>query len=187
MKAGSVVTAAALIIQESTEAEKCWGEEQLLWVQTPTLTLPRGQPKERAATRGTEARGKETESGSCRENPSKAPIKEASVVLLHSHGDHSGLQSNNQHPSPYIASSTTYSDSQAARIVGFLPAVCAGFSWRPADSVSQSCPLDAWIWTGCGQPPREEARRESKLCLGGCTQGLASDTHPTSRLTSSSS
>ncbi|KAF3847550.1 hypothetical protein F7725_020578, partial [Dissostichus mawsoni] len=174
MKAGSVVTAAALIIQESTEAEKCWGEEQLLWVQTPTLTLPRVVKME--ITDSSRGLKRSTQGASChpgnrgegqrdrkwklegecgRENPSKAPIKEASVVLLHSHGDHSGLQSNNQHPSPYIASSTTY-----RQIVGFLPAVCAGFSWRPADSVSQSCPLDAWIWTGCGQPPREEARRE---------------------------
>lgn len=39
MKEGRVVTAAALIIQESTKTEKCWGEEQLLWVQTPTLKL----------------------------------------------------------------------------------------------------------------------------------------------------
>lgn len=41
MKEDNVVTAAALIIQESTETEKCWGEEQLLWVQTPTLTASR--------------------------------------------------------------------------------------------------------------------------------------------------
>lgn len=41
MKEDGVVTAAALIIQESTETEKCKGEEQLLWVQTPTRTLSR--------------------------------------------------------------------------------------------------------------------------------------------------
>ena len=36
-----VVTAAAVIIQESTETEKCRGEEQLLWVHTPTPARPR--------------------------------------------------------------------------------------------------------------------------------------------------
>lgn len=41
MKEDNVVTAAALIMQESTESEKCWGEEQLHWVQTPTRTLSR--------------------------------------------------------------------------------------------------------------------------------------------------
>lgn len=41
MKEDNVVTAAALIIQESTESEKCRGEEQLLWAQTPPRTLSR--------------------------------------------------------------------------------------------------------------------------------------------------
>lgn len=41
MKEHNVVTAAALIIQESTKTEKLWVEEQLLWVQTPTLTVLR--------------------------------------------------------------------------------------------------------------------------------------------------
>lgn len=45
----------------------------------------------------------------------KALIKESSVVLLHSHGDQSGLRGNNQYPSPYI--STTYSDFPSSIIL----------------------------------------------------------------------
>lgn len=41
MKEDDVVTAAALIRQESTETEKCRGEEQLLWGHTPTPALSR--------------------------------------------------------------------------------------------------------------------------------------------------
>lgn len=41
MKEDDVVTAAALIRQESTETEKRRGEEQLLWGHTPTPALSR--------------------------------------------------------------------------------------------------------------------------------------------------
>lgn len=41
MKEDNVVTAAALILQESTKTEKCWGEEQLLLVHTPTRPVLR--------------------------------------------------------------------------------------------------------------------------------------------------
>ncbi len=43
--------------------------------------------------------------------------------------------------------------------VGSHPAVCAGFSWRPAESVSH-VPSTVGSGLAVGSPPREEVRRE---------------------------
>ncbi|AWO98793.1 Hypothetical protein SMAX5B_004560 [Scophthalmus maximus] len=72
----------------------------------------RGQQEKRAGTQGKKRSGtKRQKMEAAGSLPSKGLIKEASVELLHSDGDQSGLRSNNQCPSPYIDSSTTYSDS----------------------------------------------------------------------------